>query len=228
MQAAEKIYNANLVLEAARDRMLGFNTPLSEYTIGDDGNIIKNKVKKITDTILLYILREDPLLNKNEIRFIKTALLSIFYFASNRESLPEGSLTFKTALSAASILEEAPDDYAELITAEYFTLHPDFMMANLDGEATEEGQEIEIEVEKLMKISEEQENEIRKGWEKDHPNSLLAEEILANDQKLFETYEDMPEQFYTLIETALCAFLADEKKQDWAFYDTIRNISDQA
>lgn len=227
MQVAEKIYKANTVLEAARDRMLGFDTPLAGYTVGEDGNIINSRVRKLTDTILLYILKEDPLLNKDEIRFIKTALLSAFYFASNREALPDCSLTFKMALAAVNIIEEDPESYAELVSTEYFTLRPNFMVANLDGEEIGDGEEFEIEATKLMEIGEDQEEEIRKNWEKEHPNALLADEILTNDQMLFELLDDMPEQLYALTELAVCAFLDDEKKYDWEFFEKISDLENQ-
>lgn len=46
--------------------------------------------------------------------------------------------------------------------------------------------------------------------------------FLKNDQKVFEFYDDIPDQFYSLIELAFCAFLSDEGKDEIKYLEHIK------
>ena len=213
----DKIKNINDSLEEIRDIMLGLDTSLAPYTLDENNIFDKEKILKLVDTLLFYIMQENPLYNKNDLKFYRYCLTSMLFFSSNIEALPLENINFKMLLATADIIDSDPETYSELVVNAYFTMKPNFMLANLDGiddisNITEE----DLANAKLTAATKKQEEAIRKEWEKDHLNSQFAEEILSYDQKFLENYDAIPDDFYPVIEKVIYKFLNDEGK---GFYD---------
>lgn len=213
----DKIKNVNDSLEEIRDIMLGLDTSLAPYTLDKNNIFDKEKILKLVDTLLFYIMQENPLYNKNDLKFYRYCLTSMLFFSSNIEALPLENINFKMLLATADIIDSDPEAYSELVANAYFTMKPNFMLANLDGiddisNITEE----DLANAKLTAATKKQEEAIRKEWEKDHLNSQFAEEILSYDQKFLENYDAIPDDFYPIIEKVIYKFLNDEGK---GFYD---------
>lgn len=217
MTIEEKIEDINDSLEKVRDIMLGLDTPLHSYTLDENNVFDKKKILKLVDTLLFYIMQENPLYNKDDMRFYRYCLTSMLFFSSNIEALPEDSVCFKTVLAVADVIDTDPETYAELISNAYFTLRPNFMLAALDDVADPDNvTEEELKNATLTMATKEQETELRKQFEEDHPNAKFAEEILKYDEKFLENYNFIPDDFYSIIEKVLYKFLNDEGK---GFYD---------
>lgn len=213
----DKIKNINDSLEEIRDIMLGLDTSLAPYTLDENNNFDKKKLLKLVDTLLFYVMKENPLYGKNDLMFYKYCLTSMLFFSSNIEALPLDNINFKMLLATADIIDADPETYSELVANAYFTMKPNFMLANLDGvEDTSKITEEDLVNAKLTAASKQQEEAIRKEWEKDHLNSQYAEEILEYDKKFLENYNLIPDDFYPVIESVIYKFLNDEQK---GFYD---------
>ena len=65
----DKIKNINDSLEEIRDIMLGLDTSLAPYTLDENNIFDKEKILKLVDTLLFYIMQENPLYNKNDLKF---------------------------------------------------------------------------------------------------------------------------------------------------------------
>lgn len=209
----EKINDINNSLENVRDMMLGLDTSLKEYTLNDNNTFNKVKISKLINTLLFYIMQENPLYNKNDLKFYKYCLTSMVYFASNIEALPIENINFKMLISIADIIDCDPEVFADLVANSYFTMKPNFMLATFDGvENLDNITEEELSNANLTAATKEQEIELRKQWEKEHPNALLADEILEYNQTFFNNYDSIPDDFYAVIENVIYKFLNDEKK----------------
>ena len=87
------------------------------------------------------------------------------------------------------------------------------MLATLDGvEDHNNITEEDLANANLTVATKEQEVELRKQWEKEHLNALLADEILEYNQTFFDNYDSIPDDFYAVIENVIYKFLNDEKK----------------
>lgn len=219
MTTNDKITMINDSLESIRDIMLGLDKSIVPYTLDKNNNLDKQKVFKLVDTLLFYIMQENPLYNKEDLKFFRYSVSSMIFFTANIEAMPLEHMTFKMLLSTADIIDSDPETYSELISNAYFTLKPDFMLANLDdtniknpSNLTEE----DLSHAKLTVATKAQEKAIRKQWEEKHLNSKLADEILEYNQKLFESYDSIPDDFYPAFEMSLYKFLNDE---ELSFFD---------
>lgn len=211
----DKVGSIDVYLENLRDAMLGLDEPMGPYILNDNGDLDRNKIYKLTDTFMLYIMNGNPLYNKNELLFYRYCFLSMFFLAGSRECYDKNEPSiFKIILSFVDIMIGDMRIYAQLAAENYNSLKPTFVELK-NATMSEDGIIILDEGEKEVKINKLGKKEAEmasKDWGIEHPNSLYADEILKINEKLLEFTKFRPEDFAEAIEYCLYAFLDGENK----------------